>query len=43
MGETEKTNKLYEEALYWHLIAEGHSDYIAKMEAKRRAEIDISL
>lgn len=43
MGETEKLDKLYEDAIYWHLIAQGYSDYVAKMEAQRRTKIKESL
>ncbi|MFO7678174.1 MAG: hypothetical protein R6V50_07335 [Thermoplasmatota archaeon] len=37
MGEINK-NKLYEDAIYWHLIGEGYSDFIAKEKAKKMAE-----
>ncbi len=36
MGNKEETNKLYKDAIYWHLIGEGYTEYRAKVEAKRR-------
>lgn len=35
MGEN-KTNKLYKDAIYWHLIGEGYSELQAEVEASRR-------
>ena len=35
MGEIEK-NKLYKDAIYWHLIGEGYNEFQAEAEAKRR-------
>lgn len=34
MGTSEKDN-LYGEAIYWHLIAKGYSEYQARVEARR--------
>ena len=36
MGDKEEKNKLYEDAIYWHLIGEGYTEYRAEVEAKRR-------
>jgi len=36
MGDKEEKNKLYKDAIYWHLIGEGYTEYRAKGEAKRR-------
>jgi hypothetical protein len=35
MGEKE-LEKLYEDAIYWHLIGKGYSEKQAELEAKRR-------
>jgi len=35
MGEKEK-NKLYKDAIYWHLIGQGYTEYQAESEARRR-------
>jgi hypothetical protein len=35
MGDKEE-NKLYKDAIYWHLIGEGYTEYRAEVEAKRR-------
>ena len=32
----EQVNKLLKDAIYWHLIGEGYSEYRAKVEADRR-------
>lgn len=32
----EQANQLLRDAIYWHLIGEGCSDYKAKLEADRR-------
>ena len=37
MGDTEEKNKLYEDAIYWHLIGEGYTERRAEIESKRRA------
>ncbi|UCF13267.1 MAG: hypothetical protein JSW06_03140 [Thermoplasmatales archaeon] len=34
MGE-KQINKLLKDAIYWHLIGEGYSEYKAKVEADR--------
>ena len=34
MGETEQ-NKLYKDAIYWHLIGKGYSEFLAEIEARR--------
>ena len=36
MGDTEEKNKLYEDAIYWHLIGEGYTEHKAEVEAKKR-------
>jgi len=36
--ETVARNKLYQDALYWHLIGEGYTEYQAEVEAKRRLD-----
>jgi len=38
MDEKEK-NKLYQDAIYWHLIGLGYSEFEAELEAKRRIAI----
>ena len=35
MGEKEK-NKLLKDAIYWHLIGQGYTEYQAETEASRR-------
>ena len=35
MGEKER-NKLYKDAIYWHLIGQGYTKYQAEVESKRR-------
>jgi hypothetical protein len=35
LGEAE-VNKLYKDAVYWHLIGEGYSEFEAEVEAARR-------
>jgi hypothetical protein len=35
----EKKNKLMRDAIYWHLIGEGYSDYKARIEADRRISL----
>ena len=35
MGDAE-VNKLYKDALYWHLIGEGYTEFEAEVEAARR-------
>jgi len=30
-----QANKLLKDAIYWHLISEGYSEYKAKVEAER--------
>jgi len=37
MGEIEEKNKLYRDAIYWHLIAQGYTEFQAKIEADKRA------
>ena len=39
MGEKEK-NKLYKDAIYWHLIGQGYSEYQAEIEARRRVALE---
>jgi len=34
LGE-KQANKLLKDAIYWHLISEGYSEYKAKVEADR--------
>ena len=34
----ESIRKLYEDALYWHLISKGYSDKHARAVAERRTE-----
>ena len=36
MWDKEEKNKLYKDAIYWHLIGEGYTEYRAEVEAKRR-------
>ena len=36
MGDKEEKNELYKDAIYWHLIGEGYTEYRAEVEAKRR-------
>jgi len=35
LGENE-VNKLYQDAIYWHLIGKGYPEFEARVEAKRR-------
>ncbi len=35
MGE-KQANKLLKDAIYWHLVGKGYSEYKAKVEADRR-------
>jgi len=35
MGENEKS-KLYKDAIYWHLIGQGYTEFQAENEARRR-------
>ena len=35
MGEKER-NQLYKDAIYWHLIGQGYTEYQAEVESKRR-------
>ncbi len=37
MGENNK-DKLYKDAIYWHLIGKGYTDFMAEMEARRILE-----
>ncbi len=39
MGEKEK-NKLYKDAIYWHLIGQGYTEYQAEIEARRRVALE---
>ena len=40
MGEKER-NKLYKDAIYWHLIGQGYTEYQAEVESERRmASVD---
>ncbi len=32
----DKVNRLMRDAIYWHLIGEGYSEYKARIEADRR-------
>ena len=32
----DKVNRLMRDAIYWHLIGEGYSEYRARIEADRR-------
>jgi hypothetical protein len=36
MGENE-VDQLYKDAIYWHLISEGFTEYRAEIEARRRS------
>jgi len=35
MGGKEQ-NKLYTDAIYWHLIGQGYTEYQAEVESKKR-------
>jgi len=37
MGDIDK-NSLYKDAIYWHLIGKGYTEFQAEAEAKRRME-----
>lgn len=37
MDETDK-KQLYKDALYWHFIGQGYSDWIAKAKAEQMLE-----